>query len=70
MVVGKHGHMIVERNQLRRQLRELVRVSFIPDCRSVNVVLRTRPNAYQADFEQLSREVDKLKAQIMTSNAE
>jgi ribonuclease P protein component len=65
VVVGKHGHTVVERNQLRRRLRELVRQSIIPDCRSVDVVLRTLPSAYGADFKELSGEVNEIKTKIM-----
>lgn len=70
MVVGKDGHTVVERNRLRRRLRELIRLSLIPDCSSVDVILRTLPSAYRADFKVLSGEVDQIKNQIMTSNLE
>lgn len=70
MVVGKHGHTVVERNRLRRRVRELIRLLIIPGCSSVDVVLRTLPSAYGADFKELSGEVDEIKTQIMTYTLE
>ena len=64
-MVGKHGHTVVKRNQLRRRLRELIRQSIIPGCNSFDVVLRTLPSAYGADFKELSGEVNEIKTQIM-----
>lgn len=69
VVVGKHGHTVVERNRLRRRLRELARLSLIPDCANVDVVLRALPNAYRAEFTGLRGEVNEIKAQIVNSNS-
>ena len=62
VIVGKHGHTIVERNQLRRRIRELARIHLIPLYKSLDLVLRALPSAYGADFSQLSNEVDEIKA--------
>jgi ribonuclease P protein component len=64
--VGKQGHTIVERNRLRRQLRELVRLRLIPDCARINVILQALPGAYKAGFEQLSDEVNEIKLSLVT----
>ena len=65
VVVGKHGHTVVKRNQLRRRLRELIRRSIIPGCSSFDMVLRTLPSAYGAGFKELSGEVNEIKTRLM-----
>ena len=67
VVVGKQGHTVVERNRLRRQLRELARLRIIPDCARINVILQALPSAYQANFKQLSDEVNEIKLQLVTT---
>ena len=65
IVVGKLGHTVVERNRLRRQLRELVRLRLIPGCTHLNLILQALPSAYKADFKQLSDEVNEIKLQFV-----
>ena len=62
VIVGKHGHTIVERNRLRRRLRELVRVNLIPECAAIDLILRALPTAYDADFSILSSEVELIRS--------
>ena len=61
LIVPKHGRHIVDRNRLKRRLREIGRRSVLPwlDEREVpsDVLIRTRRSAYEADFGELSREV-------------
>lgn len=61
LVVPKHGRKIVERNRLRRRLRELGRRELLPRLRSeglaLDVLIRTRPRAYGASYGELSAEV-------------
>lgn len=56
-VVPKHGHSIVERNQLKRRLREIVRLHVLQRIPSVDVIVRARPEAYSASFASLEREL-------------
>jgi ribonuclease P protein component len=65
--VGKQGHTVVERNRLRRQMRELARLRLIPGCARINVILKALPNAYKADFKQLSDEVNEIKLQLVAA---
>jgi ribonuclease P protein component len=54
--VPKHKHTSVERNRLKRRLRELVRTELLPALRSgspVDVVVRAGSDAYDASFEEL-----------------
>ncbi len=57
----KHGRNIVERNQLKRRLREIGRRGVLPllAARGVatDVLIRARRGAYAAGFEVLAREV-------------
>ncbi|HVF40172.1 MAG TPA: ribonuclease P protein component, partial [Gemmatimonadaceae bacterium] len=64
VIVGKHGHTIVERNQLRRRLRELARTQIIPIGIQMDVVIRSVPSAYDATFDQLSREIGTICVQL------
>jgi len=56
-VVPKHGRSIVERNQLKRRLREIVRLNVLKRIPSVDMIVRARPEAYSASFASLEREL-------------
>ena len=59
----KHKHGSVERNLLKRRLRELVRTRLLPrlaDQRpAMDVVIRAFPEAYDARFDALTRQVER-----------
>ena len=68
VIVAKHGHCAVERNEVRRRLREIARTSWLPAQRRAGVgrdlIVRARAEAYgasagslAADFERCIREV-------------
>jgi len=61
LVVPKHGHRIVDRNLLKRRLREVLRRDTLPRLRerelSLDVLIRTRRSAYELDFAALVQEV-------------
>ena len=65
MVVGKQGHTIVERNRLRRRLRELVRLRMLPVIGPMDVMVRTLSSAYNVGFVDLTNEIDKLVVQLI-----
>ena len=56
-VVPRYNHSAVARNQLKRRLREIVRTSILASLPAVDVVIRTRPSAYTAQFSTLFAEV-------------
>lgn len=61
LVVPKHGREIVERNKLKRRLREIGRREVLPalDAAGIrgDVLIRARARAYDAEFEGLALEV-------------
>ncbi len=61
VVVPLHRRTIVERNQLRRRLRELLRREWLPTAvregMAVDLVVRARPAAYELDFDTLRAEL-------------
>ena len=69
VIVGKHRHTVVERNRLRRRLRELARVRLIPFHTELDVVIRSLPTAYEASFNALTNEIDEIGRQL-SSQAE
>jgi ribonuclease P protein component len=62
--VGKLGHTIIERNKLRRRLRELARVEIIPRITGTDLVIRALSTAYKASFAELKVEMETLGAQL------
>jgi ribonuclease P protein component len=57
VIVPRHRHTIVERNRLRRRLREVGRRELLPRLRregcDADVLVRSRPAAYDASFGDL-----------------
>jgi len=61
LIVPKHGHRIVDRNRLRRRLREIGRRELLPRLRerdvAVDLLVRVHRTAYTAEFVALSGEL-------------
>lgn len=57
VVVPKHRHKIVERNRVKRRLRELVRIKLLPGLEGIDVLIRAKPEAYNSSFAQLAGDV-------------
>lgn len=56
-IVPKHGRSIVERNQLKRRLREIVRLNVLKRIPPVDMIVRVQPAAYTASFATLEQEM-------------
>lgn len=60
-VVPKHRHTIVERNRLKRRIREIGRLEVLPtlrDCgRGRDLLVRARAGAYELTFEGIREEI-------------
>lgn len=65
-VIPKYKHSGVDRNRLKRRLRELVRLELLPALRPIDVVLRVSPVAYTRDFDALRREVQQTARLLAT----
>lgn len=66
-VVPKYKHTAVDRNRLKRRLRELVRLRVLPrwrgrtaPARSADVVVRAMPSAYRMGMSELTTRVDRM----------
>ena len=57
LIIPRFKHSAVARNQVKRRLRELVRLHILSAEISVDVVLRIRPEAYQASFAVLTTDI-------------
>ena len=71
VLVPKHRHEIVERNCLKRRLRELGRTRVLPALRSagrnMDVMVRARAEAYGASFADLRDEVDLMTEELCSA---
>lgn len=61
VVIPKHRHNSVQRNKLKRRVREVLRTDILPRLRNndiaVDVLIRARREAYVATFTQLRDEL-------------
>jgi len=64
-VVPKYKHSGVERNRLKRRLRELTRLDVLPDLAPMDLVFKVLPVAYARDFETLRAEVSQAVRKIV-----
>lgn len=68
MVVPKHGRRIVERNRLKRRLREIGRTEVLPRLRGsgrkLDVLVRARREAYGVTFQTLERELVEVTEEL------
>lgn len=60
VVVPRYKHSAVDRNTLKRRLRELIRLEWLPVLPPMDVVLRVTPPAYERDFDALKAEMRQL----------
>ena len=49
----KYSHNSVDRNRVKRRLREIVRLDVLPALPNVDVVVRALPSAYDAGVAEL-----------------
>lgn len=47
----------MDRNQLKRRLRELIRTAVLPNAGPLDIVIHARPEAYSASFLQLQTQL-------------
>ena len=64
LIVPKHKHSAVDRNRLRRRLRELIRVQLLPAVDKGDAMIRAKPDAYEVPFSSLRADVESVTAWI------
>jgi ribonuclease P protein component len=72
IVVPRHQHSAVDRNRLKRRLRELARLELLPAMRgitAIDIAIRARREAYAATMESLRADIDTIRARV-TSGAQ
>jgi ribonuclease P protein component len=53
IVVPRYSHGAVERNRVKRRLREIVRLDVLQVLRGVDLIVRALPSAYVATYADL-----------------
>jgi ribonuclease P protein component len=56
----------VDRNRLKRRLREIIRQDLLPAEHGVDVVVRTSPGAYALQFADLRTEVSGVLGKLLS----
>jgi len=64
VIVGKCGHTVVERNRLRRRLRELARRHIISSSSGIDLMIKALPSAYDAVYADLYSEMDWIQSHL------
>jgi ribonuclease P protein component len=64
IIVPRHKHSAVDRNRLRRRLRELVRLQLLPKVIRGDALIRAKAEAYDISFADLRAEIDSISAWI------
>jgi ribonuclease P protein component len=63
-IVPRYKHTAVDRNRLKRRLRELVRRRLLGDLAelpAVDLVIRATPTAYALTFSSLAEEIEAVR---------
>ena len=64
MIVPRYGHTAVDRNKLKRRVREIVRVNLLPALPAVDLVIRSRPAAYVQPFSSIATDLADVRTQL------
>lgn len=57
LIVPKHKHTAIDRNRLRRRLRELTRIQLLPAVVRGEALIRAKADAYEVSFSELREEI-------------
>ena len=66
IIVPRHGHSAVNRNRLKRRVREIVRQDVLPTECSLDIIIRTAPAAYAVPFADLRIEMNGVLGRLMS----
>ncbi len=64
VIVPRFGHTAVERNVVKRRLRDLARRDVLPALAACDVVIRATPGAYAASHETLRSALQRVMPQL------
>jgi len=64
LIVPKHKHSAIDRNRLRRRLRELIRIQLVPIVVKSDTLIRAKAEAYEVPFAGLRSEIDSIGSWI------
>lgn len=60
VIVPKFGHTVVDRNRLRRQVREIARTVLLPALGPRDILIRVLAAAYGMEFKLLRVELEEI----------
>ena len=63
-MVPRFKQSAVARNRLKRRLRELSRMRLLPTDLPADLIIRIRPEAYDASFDELAHDLDRAVEQL------
>jgi len=73
VVVPKHRHRIVDRNRLKRRLREVGRTEVLPRLNeagaSMDILFRARREAYDARYAELAAQMAEVTVSVCSSGS-
>lgn len=61
----RHGNTAVNRNRLKRRLREIIRSDLLPTNMALDIIVKTAPTAYAAPFDALRAEMHGVIARLV-----
>ena len=64
LIVPRYKHSAVERNRLKRRLRELLRTRLLPALPPLDLVVRALPTAYRAELAALAGQLDRVRIAV------
>jgi ribonuclease P protein component len=64
VIVPRFGHSAVDRNLVKRRLRELARTELLPTLQALDVTVRATPGAYGASYDTLRAALNKAAGQL------
>lgn len=64
LIVPRYRQSAVSRNKVKRRLRELVRLELLPTLCGMEVVVRARPEAYDATMAALREDICAGRARL------
>lgn len=64
IIVPKFTHSSVDRNRLKRRLREIVRCELLPALPALDVVIRARADAYGVSMAELRGQLGRARTEL------